>query len=78
MAGRLGNERQTMQNLKILKIDPLRDLLFVKGSLPGPNGSFVRVTGLLLILLIILLLIINIINIIINTFFYYYYYLFIY
>eukprot|EP00903_Cladosiphon_okamuranus_P008410 g8086.t1 len=44
MPGRMGNDRVTVQNLKILKIDPRRDLLFVKGHVPGQNGGFVRVT----------------------------------
>ena len=43
MPGRMGGERTTMQNLRVMKIDPLRDLLFVKGTVPGNNGTFVRV-----------------------------------
>jgi len=43
MAGHLGVERVTIQNLKILKIDPQRDLLYVKGAVPGGTGTFVRV-----------------------------------
>ncbi|CAM9579510.1 unnamed protein product [Ascophyllum nodosum] len=44
MPGRMGNDRVTVQNLKILKIDPSRELLFVKGHVPGQNGGFLRVT----------------------------------
>ena len=43
MAGRLGGERVTMQNLKIVKIDPTRDLLYVHGAIPGNKGGFVRI-----------------------------------
>lgn len=44
MPGRMGSDRVTVQNLSVLKIDPARDLLFVKGAVPGSNGGFVRVT----------------------------------
>ena len=43
MPGRLGGERATIQSLKILKIDPARDLIYVKGAVPGNNGGFVRI-----------------------------------
>ena len=43
MAGQWGNERVTVQNLEVVRVDGERNLLFVKGALPGPNG------GLLLI-----------------------------
>jgi len=37
MAGQTGNERVTVQNLKVLRIDVERNLLLVEGSVPGPN-----------------------------------------
>lgn len=43
MPGRMGGKRSTVQNLYLLKIDPERQLLYVKGGVPGPNGTFVRV-----------------------------------
>lgn len=43
MAGRMGSDRVTVQNLKVLRIDPIRDLLYVHGGVPGNNGTFVRV-----------------------------------
>ena len=43
MPGRLGGERTTVQNLQVVKIDAKRDLLFVKGGVPGPKGSFLRI-----------------------------------
>lgn len=43
MAGRMGSERVTVQNLTIVKIDPARNLLYVRGAVPGNAGVFVRV-----------------------------------
>ncbi len=43
MAGRMGNEQVTVQNLDVVRIDPERNLLFVRGGVPGPNGGFVTV-----------------------------------
>ena len=43
MAGRMGGKRRTVQNVQIVKIDPSRDLIYVRGSVPGSNGNFVRV-----------------------------------
>ncbi len=41
MAGRTGNKRTKMINLQVVKIIPEKDLLLVKGSVPGYNGSYV-------------------------------------
>ena len=43
MAGRLGNERVTTLNLEVVSADAERNLLLVKGAIPGPRGSFVLV-----------------------------------
>ncbi|NBV45745.1 MAG: 50S ribosomal protein L3 [Planctomycetia bacterium] len=43
MAGRYGNERSTMRNLKLVGIDRENNLLLVRGAVPGPNGSYVVV-----------------------------------
>lgn len=40
----MGNRRVTRDNLWIVKIDTIRNLLYVKGSVPGNKGSIVRVT----------------------------------
>jgi len=40
MGGRDGGNRVKMINLKIIKIDTEKNLLIVKGSVPGPNGSY--------------------------------------
>ncbi|MCA9834190.1 MAG: 50S ribosomal protein L3 [Thermomicrobiales bacterium] len=37
MAGHMGHERVTVQNLKVLRVDVERNLLLVEGSVPGPN-----------------------------------------
>uniref|UniRef100_A0A8D8SIL8 Large ribosomal subunit protein uL3c n=2 Tax=Cacopsylla melanoneura TaxID=428564 RepID=A0A8D8SIL8_9HEMI len=39
MAGHLGNQRVTVQNLKIIKIDIIKKLLLIKGSIPGSIGK---------------------------------------
>lgn len=44
MPGRMGSERVTTQNLKVVKIDPARDLVYVHGCVPGNAGGFVRIT----------------------------------
>ncbi|MCC7025225.1 MAG: 50S ribosomal protein L3 [Thermomicrobiales bacterium] len=43
MAGRMGNDRVTVQNLKVLRVDPERNLVLVGGSVPGPNEGLVIV-----------------------------------
>jgi large subunit ribosomal protein L3 len=43
MAGRMGNERRTVQGLSVVKVDAERNLLLLKGSVPGINGSYVLV-----------------------------------
>jgi large subunit ribosomal protein L3 len=43
MAGRMGNDRVTIKALEIIQADPERNLLVVKGSVPGPNGAVVMI-----------------------------------
>ena len=43
MPGRMGGERVTQLNLQVYKIDPVRNLLFIKGHVPGNVGGVVRV-----------------------------------
>ena len=43
MAGRMGNVRVTSQNLLVALVDPERNLLAVRGSVPGPKGGLVLV-----------------------------------
>jgi large subunit ribosomal protein L3 len=44
MAGRMGNQRVTIKDLCIFKVDPERNLLVIKGSVPGKPGALVSVT----------------------------------
>ena len=43
MAGHLGAEKVTVQNLTVVKIDAENNLLAIKGAVPGPNGGYVVV-----------------------------------
>lgn len=43
MAGRYGNERSTMRNVKLVRIDKEGNLLLLRGAVPGPNGGYVTV-----------------------------------
>jgi large subunit ribosomal protein L3 len=43
MAGRFGNERCTMRNVRLVRVDRENNLLLVRGAVPGPNGSYVVV-----------------------------------
>ena len=43
MAGRWGNEKVTVQNLKVVKVDADRNILLIKGAIPGAKGSLVSV-----------------------------------
>lgn len=41
MGGRMGNDRVTIQNLEVIVVDPERNLLAVKGSVPGAKNGIV-------------------------------------
>ena len=43
MAGRYGNSRITVRNLKIVRIDEENNMLLVRGAIPGPNGGYVMI-----------------------------------
>ncbi|MFD0694292.1 50S ribosomal protein L3 [Paenibacillus sp. GCM10027628] len=43
LPGHMGNETVTLQNLQIIKVDAERNVLLVKGSIPGPTNSYVSV-----------------------------------
>ena len=45
MAGRMGNERQTSQNLVVVRVDPERNLIAVRGAVPGAKGGLVIIRG---------------------------------
>jgi large subunit ribosomal protein L3 len=44
MAGHMGARNRTQQNLEIVRTDPIRGLLFVKGSVPGHKGGWLTVS----------------------------------
>lgn len=46
MAGRMGGERTTVKNLKIVGIDLEKNILAVKGAVSGPKGSLVEIVGM--------------------------------
>ena len=43
MAGQTGNKRVTVQNLQVVKVIPEYNVLMIKGSIPGHNGSIVLI-----------------------------------
>ncbi len=43
MAGQMGNERVTVQNLQVLKVIPEHNMLMIKGSIPGAKDSIVMI-----------------------------------
>ena len=44
MAGHMGHSRQTIRNQKLVSIDKDRNLLLIKGAVPGPSGGYVVVS----------------------------------
>jgi large subunit ribosomal protein L3 len=44
MAGHMGARNRTQQNLEVVRTDPIRGLLFIKGSVPGHKGSWLAVS----------------------------------
>jgi large subunit ribosomal protein L3 len=43
--GHMGDERVTTQNLKVVLVDPERNLLGLRGAVPGPRGGVVLING---------------------------------
>ncbi|MCQ6563647.1 50S ribosomal protein L3 [Paenibacillus mendelii] len=43
LPGHMGNETVTIQNLEIVRVDTDRNVLLVKGAIPGPKNSYVKV-----------------------------------
>ena len=39
----MGNERVTVQNLEVVRVDTERNLLLIKGAVPGPKGGVITV-----------------------------------
>ncbi len=43
MAGHMGNDRVTVQNLQVVRIDPERNLVALRGAIPGPRGGLIMI-----------------------------------
>ena len=43
MPGQYGHERVTIQNLEVVKVDTARNILLIKGCMPGPRGTIVTI-----------------------------------
>ena len=43
MAGQMGNEQVTIRNIEVVQVDAAKNLLMVRGAVPGPNDGVVRV-----------------------------------
>ncbi|MBW7452674.1 50S ribosomal protein L3 [Paenibacillus sepulcri] len=43
LPGHMGHETITIQNLEVVRVDAERNVLLIKGSIPGPKNSFVKV-----------------------------------
>ena len=43
MPGQLGNKRVTVKNAQVVKVDKDRNLLFLKGGVPGARNSYIRI-----------------------------------
>jgi large subunit ribosomal protein L3 len=41
--GQMGNEKVTVRNLEVVRVDLTNNLLLIKGAVPGPNGGFITV-----------------------------------
>jgi large subunit ribosomal protein L3 len=41
--GQYGNARITVRNLRVVRVDPTKNLLLVRGAVPGPNGGYLTV-----------------------------------
>jgi large subunit ribosomal protein L3 len=45
MAGRMGSDRITVKNLKVLAVSPETNEILIKGAIPGRRGSLIEITG---------------------------------
>ena len=45
MAGRMGFDKTTVKNLKVLNVDKENGLLYISGAIPGRRGTVVEVRG---------------------------------
>ena len=45
MPGHMGNDQVTIQNLDVVKVDAEKNLLVIKGAIPGPKGGIVYISS---------------------------------
>ncbi|MFG6117290.1 50S ribosomal protein L3 [Halobacillus sp. MO56] len=45
LPGQMGNEQVTLQNLEVVQVDVDRNLLLIKGNVPGPKKSYVKISS---------------------------------
>lgn len=45
MAGRMGNDRITVKNLKVLSVDMDKNVILLKGAIPGRRGTLIEIVG---------------------------------
>ena len=43
MGGQYGNTRKTVQNLLVARVDAEKNLLYIRGAIPGPTGGMVMI-----------------------------------
>ncbi len=43
MPGQMGNRRITVKNVQVVKVDADRNLIFLKGGVPGARNSYIRI-----------------------------------
>ena len=43
MMGRMGNEKVTVQNLEVVKVDVDKNLILIKGAIPGPKKGLITI-----------------------------------
>ncbi|HBG75951.1 MAG TPA: 50S ribosomal protein L3, partial [Clostridiales bacterium] len=43
LPGRMGRDRVTIANLEVVKVDAKRNLLLIKGAVPGPKGTLLTI-----------------------------------
>ena len=44
MSGQMGNVRKTVQNLEVVQTDIENNLIYIKGAVPGPTGSTLKLS----------------------------------
>ena len=43
LSGKMGNEKVTVQNLKVVQVIPEKNLILIKGAIPGPKGGLITI-----------------------------------